>query len=78
MLRLPQSAMVTSSSLRMISSTCATPSAACAEAVKKGPADIGALGAKTERLQHVLARADAAVEMHLDLVADSVDDCGRT
>jgi hypothetical protein len=47
--------------------------AAGAEAVEEGPADIGALGAIGDRLQHVLARADAAVDMDFDLVADRVD-----
>ena len=52
-------------------------SAAGAEAVEEGAADVGALGAERQRLQHVLAGADAAVEVHLDAVADRVDDGGQ-
>ena len=67
--------MVMSSSLRMISSALGDAGFAHrAEAVEEGAADIGALGAERERLQHVLARADAAVDMHLDAVADRLDD----
>src|SRR3954466_3689322 len=40
-----------------------------AQAVKKWPADIGALGAQAECFQHILAGADAAVHMHFYSVA---------
>src|SRR5438445_9705127 len=43
-----------------------------AKAVKKWPADIGALGAEAERFQHILAGADTAVHMDFYSVADRV------
>src|SRR6185312_1716937 len=45
-----------------------------AKAIEEGPADIDALGAEAQRAQHVLSRADAAVHVDLDLVADRVGD----
>ena len=67
--------MVISSSLRMISE-CPRYAflAHGAEAVEEGAADKRALGAERHRLQHVLAGTDAAIDVHLDLVADGVDD----
>jgi peptidoglycan/xylan/chitin deacetylase (PgdA/CDA1 family) len=74
-LRLPHSAMVMSISRWMISSTRVTPALPPApSAIEERSADIGALGAERDRLQHVLAGTDAAIDMHLDLVADRLDD----
>ena len=74
----PVSAMVTSSSLRMISIARVTPAcAAGAEAVQIGTADHAGARAERERAHHVLARADAAVEHDLDLGPDGVDDPGQ-
>ncbi len=75
MSRSPQSAMVMSISLRrMPSAQCHAFFAHGTEAVEEGTADIGALGAERHGLQHVLARADAAVEIDFDLVSDGIDD----
>ena len=45
-----------------------------AQPVDIGAADIGALGPHRERLEHVLTRADATVDMHLDLVSNGIKD----
>ncbi len=71
----PHSAMVTSSSLRMNSIACATPGcAAGAEAEDVGAADQARARAERERAHEVLPGADAAVEHHLDVGADRIDD----
>src|SRR6266851_5478089 len=44
-----------------------------AQAIEKGATDQGAARAERERLEHVLARADAAVEQHLDAAAHRAD-----
>ncbi len=75
MSRLPHSAMVMSISLRMmLERQCHALLAHGAEAIEERPADIGA--ARTERhgFQHILTGADAAIQMHLDAVGDSIDD----
>src|SRR6478736_3758822 len=48
-----------------------------AEPVEEGAADEGALGAERDRLQHVLAGADAAIEQYLHAAADLLDDAGQ-
>ena len=40
----------------------------------KARAYVGAVSAEADRLEHVLTGADAAVEMHLDVAADRIDD----
>ena len=39
-----------------------------------GAAEVGAARAQCHRFEHILARAYAAVHVHLDLVADRSDD----
>ena len=59
----------------MISSARVTPASPIAPSpYRNGAADVGALGAERQRLEHVLAGADAAVHVHLDAVADRLDD----
>src|SRR5690606_14035885 len=45
-----------------------------AEAVEERTADEGALRTKAERLEHVLAGANTAVDVDFDAVADRIDD----
>src|SRR3984885_7815128 len=45
-----------------------------AEAINIGPADHAGFGAERERPHHVLARANAAVEQHLELRAHRLGD----
>ena len=41
-----------------------------AEAVREGTSDVHAPGAERDRLQHILAGADAAIHVHFDSIAD--------
>ena len=43
-----------------------------AQTVYKSPPNIGALGSHRQGLQNILTRANAAIQMHLDLVANRV------
>ena len=45
-----------------------------AETVNEGATDIAAPGTEAKRLEHVLARANTAVEMNFDIAADLGDD----
>ena len=48
--------------------------AAGTETVDEGASDVGAVSAEADRLEHVLAGTDAAVEMYFDVAADRIDD----
>jgi mono/diheme cytochrome c family protein len=78
MLVWPQNAMVRSSSLWMISSALVTPASPMApRPYRKAAADVGAARAQGPGLEHVLAAADAAVHVHLDVLAHRLDDGGQ-
>ena len=47
-----------------------------AEPIDEGAPDVGAFGAETDGFQYVLAGANAAVEMHLYILADLGHDFG--
>ena len=48
-----------------------------AESINESAADISAVCAETDRLEHVLPGANAAVKMHLDVVANRIYDFGQ-
>ena len=74
----PQNAIVMSSSLRMISSALRHARLPIAPSPYRNARPMYVPRAPSAHgLQHVLARADAAVQMHLDLRADGVDDRGE-
>ena len=74
----PSSASPTSISLRKISSTRATPaSPPSGEAGGDRPGDERRLRAERERLQHVGAAPDAAVDVDLAAPGDRLDDLGQ-
>jgi hypothetical protein len=47
-----------------------------AETIDKGPPDVGVLRAQANCLEYILPGANAAVEMHFDIVADFCNDTG--
>ncbi len=53
------------------------PLAPSAQAIKHGAADIGTPGAQCTGFDHVLAAADAAVHVHLDVLTHGVHDAGQ-
>ena len=74
----PSSFRPSSSSSRSSSSTCADALlAAGREAAEDGPAGERRARAEGERLEHVGAAADAAVDQHLDPLADRLDHLGQ-
>ena len=78
MSRSPISAIVVSISFWMIVERAGHARlAAGAEPIGHRAADEGALGAERQRLEHVLAGADAAIHEDLGLVADRIDDLGQ-